>query len=108
MPRFAAGHPPFPLSKTRLSAHPRFAHSTCLVFTLLQLQQVDEALRTVLAGSACQTYGHIPGRWAIRVARQKRELNAVVGEHGVVSLLTGSISRLAKLAAGLPPRANPR
>jgi hypothetical protein len=25
-----------------------------------------------------------------------------------VSLLTGSISRLAKLAAGLPPRANPR
>jgi len=27
--------------------------------------------------------GHVPGRWAIGVARWKRELNAVVGEHGV-------------------------
>jgi hypothetical protein len=27
--------------------------------------------------------GHVPCRWAIGVARSKREFNAVVGEHGV-------------------------
>jgi hypothetical protein len=40
-------------------------------------------LDAVLAAAHVKHMGHVPGRWAIGVARRKRELNAVVGEHGV-------------------------
>ena len=43
----------------------------------------ESVLDAVLAAAHVKHMGHVPGRWAIGVARWKRELNAVVGEHGV-------------------------
>jgi hypothetical protein len=50
-------------------------------------------LDAVLAAAHVKHMGHVPGRWAIRVARRKRELNAVVGEHGVNFVRNGFYQR---------------
>jgi hypothetical protein len=50
-------------------------------------------LDAVLAAAHVKHMGHVPGRWAIRVARRKRELNAVFGEHGVNFVRNGFYQR---------------
>ena len=47
--------------------------------------------------------GHVPGRWAIGVTRRKRELNAVIGEHGVNFVRSGFNKRRRNKDADVLP-----
>ena len=61
----------------------RAVHTFDLTIGPRMLDLGKSVLNAVLAAAHVKHMGHVPGRWAIGVARWKRELNAIVGEHGV-------------------------
>jgi len=61
----------------------RAVHAFDLAVGPRMLDLGKPVLDAVLTAAHVEHMGHVSGRWAIGVARRKRELNAVVGEHGV-------------------------